>query len=187
MDPSEFYDIYRLFLGGFTHGLKLHGVNGEDGKAPALVKCKGPSASQHVMFMVLDAILGIEHRADLKEFSKEMEDYIPNFHREVLHHIRAQVEQFGTLKTYVCLSTNKELQSAFNNAVQAYAKFRSFHMGAALHFLAAAVKGTGSSSFRTMLKNGVDATRENSIEALSKLSHEELKKIFGGTGCPFAK
>ena len=83
VDADEFYDVYRPLLGGWAEsGLLLRGAMAA---GDAVVRWKGPSAGQTALLLLLDLVLGIEHRTQTASFQREMrEHYLPAPHAQLL-------------------------------------------------------------------------------------------------------
>lgn len=132
-----------------------------------VINPKGPSAGQSTMMVLFDLILGIMHKGAGKEFQEEMANYMPLPHRQVVYDVRDIVERHGSLRDFILKSRNstkfKSLVSAYNECIEAGADFRSLHLGIAVKYLVRTQKGTGSSSFRVMLSEMMNATKKMKI------------------------
>ena len=78
-----------------------------------------------------------------------------------------------SLKEYILLSNQQqqtnneqqqqqliiELKTIFETCIQDMANIRQAHFGISTHYLKATSKGTGQSSFKTMLKESIDHTK----------------------------
>eukprot|EP00041_Stephanoeca_diplocostata_P017032 m.338878 g.338878 ORF g.338878 m.338878 type:complete len:487 (+) comp20569_c0_seq2:268-1728(+) len=173
VDVDEFYNVYRPLLGGFhPDGVRFAGVGGDDDGV--LVRCKGPSAGQHVMFMLLDILLSVEHgeATEFRNFQVEMvAEYMPQEHRQLVADLTARICASGTTmrafatgdvqrmdrkRVPIAGSAVSSLATAYNAALASLRSFRMFHLGVASRYLQHTGTGTGNSSFRDMLHQAVD-------------------------------
>ena len=145
VDPSVFYNVYRPLLTGFFPDAVLFEGVGE-------ISAKGPSAGQSAMFFIFDSLLGVNHNTTTRDFQQEMMSFIPREQRVVVEKLQS-------------IFKNNNLKSLFHStpayaqAVTAYTEFRKSHFSIASFYLKAASKGTGNSSFRTLLSDAIDGTK----------------------------
>lgn len=79
---AEFYDVYRPLLAGWAStGLRLRGTTPAN---DVVVHWKGPSAGQTAILILLDLVLGVEHRHHTATFQQEMRAYLPAPHALLL-------------------------------------------------------------------------------------------------------
>ncbi|KAJ9457305.1 Myoglobin [Diplonema papillatum] len=151
IDPRVFYDGYRpLFTGSHpqTEAVLFEGVG--------WVSCKGPSAGQNVLFVVVDVLLGFQHTPDVREFQEEILEYVPEAHRALYHEVKRRLD--GTdLARFVESSGDEQLKVAYDQTVRAVRHWRRFHMAVAVRYLPLATTGTGSTTFRDLLNNAAQA------------------------------
>eukprot|EP00794_Sanderia_malayensis_P019463 gene19463-21386_t len=181
VDKDVFYDVYRPLLAGFwPHGVVLdvevlvgvfhagercQNVIVKDGgdNGGVRVRPKGPSAGQSTMILLFDVLLGIEHGETGKDFQSEMLDYMPFKHRKMAIDFREIVSKKGSLREIVIDSGDKDVVDAFNECIKSVVAFRMAHLGIVLSYLKRSTLGTGSSSFRIMLDEMVQHTRNAQI------------------------
>ena len=155
---GEFYDVYRSLLSGFTDGLRLPASPPLPG---VLVKPVGPSAGQTAVLILVDIVLGVEHGPKLAAFQAEMRAYMPAPHAELLGDVERRMRSVGTLQAVATAAgAPPRLHAAYAAACTALAALRACHMGIATHFLRRALKGTGGSDFRSLLREGLASTRD---------------------------
>lgn len=160
----EFYNVYRPLLGGWGDGLRLP-ASSEHGQAATTAVCVGPSAGQSSIFFLVDLALGVSHGPKLAGFQAEMRSYVPGAHRRLLEEVEDGLRAAGgSLRTAAeAAGAGSELAAAHAAALDGLAKVRAYHMGVAVHYLKAALRGTGGSDFRSMLQEGVRSTRASTV------------------------
>lgn len=162
VDVDEFYDVYRPLLGGWAEGgLKLRGATTA---SDCVVRWKGPSAGQTALLLLLDMVLGVEHRAQVSSFQREMrEHYLPAPHAQLLQDMAARLAQSGSTRHAAALPDAPDrVRQAHSEALDALAAMRAYHLGIASRYLRRTGTGTGGSDFRPMLGEAVQSTREAS-------------------------
>ena len=162
VDVDEFYDVYRPLLGGWAEGgLKLRGATTA---SDCVVHWKGPSAGQTALLLLLDMVLGVEHRTQVSSFQREMrEHYLPAPHAQLLQDIEARLAQSGSARHAAALpGAPLRVGQAHSEALDALAAMRAYHLGIASRYLRRTGTGTGGSDFRPMLGEAVQSTREAS-------------------------
>ena len=121
-------------------------------------------------------------------FQREMINYMPARHRQMVLDYAAKIEADGSVRTYVEGGGKARkkapplVRDAYHKCIHALRQFRAFHLGApapplspharccglcrcgwvagvATDYLIKTKKGTGASDFRGMLKEAVDDTR----------------------------
>jgi hypothetical protein len=174
-DMNVFYDIYRPLLGGWhPDGIVMEGLTESDcathasgvlvAEADGVVNyAKGPSAGQSTMFLLFDAALGVRHTGSAKEFQHDMLTYMPRAHRQLVCDFKAQLESSGDLRTVMETDSRDVPQTVKNHyaaCVLALRQLRSYHLHTATQYLQQTNTGTGSSTFRDMLAECVESTRD---------------------------
>lgn len=164
-NPKVFFvDIRPYFAGSkgldvFPNGMLYEGVDSQPRKY------YGSSAGQSSAIRAIDLFIGVEHSGADEEFLMAMEDYMPRKHRQFLRYIAQQ----PPLRQYVVESQNKELIRQFNAMVEAFARYRSYHITIVTRYIvnqrahsvnaSLDMKGTGGTHFMKFLKNVRDNTR----------------------------
>ena len=163
---DEFYDVYRPLLGGWApQGIRLPALPGTSGASSHsggeyVAKSGGPSAGQTAIFIVIDLVLGVEHGPKLIRFQREMREYLPAEHRQLIEALDTELLQSGHLRSAAhAADAPAGLAAAHAAALQSLAGLRAYHLGIATHYLRRALKGTGGSDFRSLLDEGVQSTR----------------------------
>lgn len=164
-DPKLFYTRIRPFQAG-TKGLDVlpEGLVYE-GISQKRKKLSGASAAQSSAIPTFDIFLGARHTGGDAEFLAEMRGHMPSKHREFLEVLQSQ----PSIREYVRESGSTELISAYNDAVTAFADFRSDHVVLVTRYIvmqkaqySANVslknKGTGGTDFMLFLKSVRDDT-----------------------------
>jgi len=180
VDPSGFYDVYRPFLNGYydesESGVEFKGVDPKgtlaptcrvvprEGKDVVVSLAKGNSAGQSTQFVIFDSILGVRHLPDrpMKPFQIEMLDYMPRQHRLLAQDVLSNYspENGGSIAHYIEAGKGtKVVKDLHKRCLQKLAAVRQSHFRVATTYLKAAAKGTGSSPFRDLLQDAVDATK----------------------------
>lgn len=165
IDKDVFYHLYRPLLQGYDGSTCLCGVmalstDGNDTPGYVRLKGDGPSGGQSTMFLMLDVALGIEHGANTSAFQEKAKAHMPRSHREVLDNFVSRMKACGSLRDYIETSKNTEaLCRAYRTSVDAYASFRSLHLGVATATLKATATGTGGSTFRKLLVSFLNETK----------------------------
>lgn len=185
VDLHVFYDVYRPLLAGWhPHGLVLEGVAREEKidddvhqNAPQdrtdsfyVTYAKGPSAGQSAFILLFDALLGIQHQGEARAFQTDMLHYLPSAHRDLLLLVQRQLKQSGNVRDALLRHRGRRrpedaedpawtsFSSNFSACVRALSSLRSFHLHTASRYLKQTDKGTGASSFRSMLSQALKAT-----------------------------
>ena len=187
VDPTEFYDVYRPLLGGWSadklaSGLRLPGVGpaddhpaaevpSEDGAAlladvtvDIVSRHKGPSAGQTAILLLVDRIMGVTHGAETAAFQAEMRGYLPAPHAALLADVDERVCRWGSVGDAARDPDAPEaLRRAHGEALNALAAMRAFHLGMASRYLRRTNVGTGASDFRAMLGEALRSTRASRV------------------------
>lgn len=143
------------------------GTGREEGERDVVVRAKGPSAGQSTIIALLDMVLGVHHGEQVEsgQFQKEMISvYMPPPHRalmldtrEALNTAVCRGQPVPTIRAYVDLFA-PSLRTPFNEAVDAMSALRRFHLDVAMRYLVRTKKGTGTSTFRSLLAETLDDT-----------------------------
>eukprot|EP00947_MAST-08B_sp_MAST-8B-sp1_P006080 g6080.t1 len=193
VDPEEFYNVYRPYLAGFfPRGARLAGADGgarldlhetiEDGHAVGdnpddiVTRAKGPSAGQSTIVALIDLVCGIEHdpAGEAGKFQAEMLGYMPDPHKALVLDTRRGLEECAETPLgcrnirYYVMRQQPKLQRVYNEAVEALVALRKFHLDQALRYLERTKKGTGASTFRSLLQKTIDDTARASIKGRPK-------------------
>ena len=191
VDPTEFYDVYRPLLGGWSadklaSGLRLPGVGPADdlpaaevpdtapiAEAAALLadvtvdlvsRHKGPSAGQTAILLLVDRILGVAHGPETAAFQAEMRGYLPAKHAALLADVDERVCRWGSVGDAARHPDAPEaLRRAHGEALNALAAMRAFHLGMASRYLRRTNVGTGATDFRAMLGEALRSTRASRV------------------------
>jgi hypothetical protein len=165
VDADEWFDVYRPVLGGFApDGVLFAGVGHSEG---LVVRDKGPSAGQHVIFALVDFLLCVPHHqgGEIASFQAEMVGrYMPAAHRSLLCETHVRTEAAGRTVRDAVLAAGGEPLNAYNAACDALRALRARHLGIATRYLMRTNTGTGGSSFRTMLKEALDDTAAAAVD-----------------------
>ncbi len=162
-DPKVFYVQIRPFQAGtkgldaFPEGLVYEGMSGRS-------KFSGASAAQSSSIPTFDTFLGAKHTGNDAHFLAEMTQHMPPRHRAFLEELRAQ----PSVREYAKQSGDRELIVAYNDAVTAFAEFRSDHVILVTRYIVLQKahsinqslenKGTGGTDFMLFLKQVRDDT-----------------------------
>ena len=163
--PKAFFVDIRPFFAGtrglnvFPDGMIYEGVDSQPRKY------YGSSAGQSSAIRAIDVFIGVEHSGPEAEFITAMEDYMPRKHRHFLH----QIAQQPPLRQYVIESRNEELIQQFNAVVEAFVRYRSYHITVVTRYIvnqrahsvnaSLDMKGTGGTDFMKFLKKVRDNTK----------------------------
>ena len=128
-------------------------------------RMRGAGETFELAGLLFDAMLGVSHHSSAKEFQEEMVIYMPAAHRQMVLDFKQRVSSSGSVKDYVRRSSNQALRQVYNECVETFAGLRMFHFGISTKYLKATAKGTGSSTFRDMLKEAYDATKEAAADS----------------------
>lgn len=171
VDPDVFYDIYRPLLNGFHPGLIMEVATAPD-NVPGLKlesgglmnQCKGPSAGQSSVILMLDIFLSVSHVTAGKAFQEEMLMYMPAEHRQMLLDFSARWQAVGGIPEFVrkCQVMGQdvhELSQAYNECLAALTELRRFHLATVRRYLMRTAKGTGATTWRMLLQDMLDATQ----------------------------
>jgi len=147
IDRTEFYDLYRPLLGGYETGVDMQGTTHK-------MKGNGPSGGQSSMFVMLDCALGIVHKGQSLSFQMEAYKAMPAPHRRfVIDFVSTIREDTGTVRDFILRKPRgSDCDNAYRRCLEAYEAFRSYHLGMATRYLSSTTKGTGNSTFRSLLK-----------------------------------
>ena len=158
--PQVFFSGFLPFFSG-TKGLE-NGIiyEGVDSKPH---KCHNFTASQSSSVKAVDHYLGVQHEGANGEFLDAMMDYMPPKHRRFLQLVREQ----PPLRQYVIDSGSPELTKQYNAAVNAFTKFRSYHVimvsKYVLNMLPPSAKEAGEATVMRKLKTLRDNTKAMTI------------------------
>ena len=163
-DPKCFYVNVRPFQAGskgleaFPEGLVYEGVDEKP------LQFSGASAAQSSCVHCFDIFLGAQHAGDHESFLKSMRTYMPVKHRQFLEALSEQ----PSVREYVRKSKDSRLVKSFNDAVEAFGRFRSDHVILVTRYIvmqkshsinaSLEEKGTGGTPFMLFLKQVRDDT-----------------------------
>lgn len=116
------------------------------------------------MFLLFDLLLGVEHGVDTPaaDFQDEMMAYMPPSHAKLVNEFKFRIQQLDvSIPAFVQQHDN--LVASHSACVENLRRFRAFHLGVATRYLVRTDRGTGTSTFRDLLKeclhNTVSANR----------------------------
>ena len=178
VDKDVFYDIYRPLLNGFhpdgvllevsspeKAGFWMESVAGlQKAEGSLLNTSKGPSAGQSTVILLLDSFLAVSHNKAGLAFQDEMLTYMPAEHRQMVLDFRQRWQDLDTLPLYI--SKRKalggvlaaQLQAAFDESVEALCGLRRLHLSTVTGYLVRTSKGTGATTWRSLLQSMLSAT-----------------------------
>jgi len=174
-DPFIYYNRVRPFIHGWTNissqpdGLLYEGVAAYQNKAQ---RFRGETGAQSSIIPALDILLGIKHENDpLKEYLKEMCDYMPSQHRAFLD----QIASGPSVRAFVQREHHDmpNLAETYNCCVMLIEKFRNLHLEFAARFIQQQSQssqanptdvGTGGTPFMTYLEKHRRETHQFFIE-----------------------
>ena len=180
-DPKFFYHVLRKFLSGyndkktFQYGLKMSGVIDKRTKdsdvgtiGPMYVNYAGGSAAQSSLIQLIDRMFAVKHEKDsVKNFLKDMHNYMPRQHRKFLEYVENQYEHYS-LKDY-CMDQN--LSEVYNQCLSELENFRKAHFGLVHTYILPFIeqmahgeaKGTGGTELKKFLSATIDDTKSTQI------------------------
>eukprot|EP00472_Partenskyella_glossopodia_P005867 CAMPEP_0197534896 /NCGR_PEP_ID=MMETSP1318-20131121/48712_1 /TAXON_ID=552666 /ORGANISM="Partenskyella glossopodia, Strain RCC365" /LENGTH=181 /DNA_ID=CAMNT_0043092323 /DNA_START=38 /DNA_END=583 /DNA_ORIENTATION=- len=148
-----------------------------------VLSLKGGSAAQNAFIQMIDIFLGVRQSPEVKQFQREMCDYMPAENRALLTDFARKMNCGYNLGSYIqkkleessreakhaldcgdCVARKKKnrrhrlLKAKFNACLVALRKFRKYHLGIAFRYITAGTKGTGSTDFKDFLKSSMEAT-----------------------------
>ena len=163
--PKVFFVEIRPYFAGtkgldvFPDGMIYEGVDSKPHKY------YGSSAGQSSAIRAVDLFVGVEHSGPDEKFLAAMEDYMPRKHRQFLRYLARQ----PPLRQYVVESRNEELIRQFNGVVEAFVRYRSYHITLVTRYIvnqrvhsvnaSLDMKGTGGTHFMKFLKSVRDNTK----------------------------
>jgi indoleamine 2,3-dioxygenase len=160
--PGFFYQRIQPFLRGFRDAPVVYeGIEAYRGCPQDFV---GASAAQSALLALLDAALGVRHDADgLEVYLRELRRYMPLSHRTLL----ADVEGGPDIRAYVREARSKQLELAYDRAVELLVTFREIHIGVTVSYIVkqagpttGELHGTGGTPFVRYLKKHLNDTRQ---------------------------
>ncbi|KAL7770536.1 hypothetical protein CFE70_000473 [Pyrenophora teres f. teres 0-1] len=134
-DPQVFYHEIRPFLSGSMNmsaaGLP-NGVFYDEGDGKGSWRMyRGGSNGQSSLLQFFDAVLSVDHSRS-GGFHAEMRGYMPGPHARFLDDVQA----IANIRNYVeCHPENKDLLSAFNEAIAALSAFRDKHIALVTRYI----------------------------------------------------
>ena len=125
------------------------------------------------MFIIFDKFLGVHHgnKTSAGQFQDEMLTYMPPKHAQFARDFVSVMRETprASPREYVVMRSkeNRGLQEAYDGCVEALKAVRMFHLGVATKYLVRTKYGTGTSTFRDMLKEALDHTATAGSEVRS--------------------
>ena len=166
-DPYIYYNRVRPYLYGWKdqpalpQGLLYEGVEAFHGQRQ---RFRGETGAQSGIIPCLDALLGVEHKNDvLREYLREMRDYMPPGHRKLL----SDIERGPTIRRFVADRSDPALLDAYDQCVHWVQQFRAKHLEYAANYIHKQSPqrsvnptdiGTGGTPFMRYLKEHRDET-----------------------------
>lgn len=145
MSPDLYFKCFRPYI-RFFENVVYEGVE----YAP--INFRGETGAQSSIMPSLVAFFKIPHQpSELTNHLKDMRQYMPREHRELIE----KIEKMPTVRSVA--STN-----VFNAAMEAIAQFREVHFGWAKRYIDEKVKdprGTGGTPYMKWLNQLIDETR----------------------------
>ena len=165
-NPTVFYTRIRTFHAGWKNSDVLPDGLLYKGVADCPLQYPGGNAGQSSTLATFDALLGVVHTGQVKEFFTTQQSYMIPQHRLFLQELEARVH----LRDYVKASGNDNLVLSFNNTVEALVNLRNEHIKLVCLYVviqkgkeggqaSLETKGTGGTGFMQLLKTARDNTK----------------------------
>lgn len=167
-DPYVYFHRVRPYIHGWKDnpalgdGLIYEGVAAYDGKPQAF---RGQTGSQSSIVPAMDALMGVAHKDDpLRRFLRELHIYRPPAHRRFID----SVADRSTLRQLALESGSPLLKDAYNEILNAVARFRTRHLEYAARYINMQNRsgagndtdvGTGGTPFMKYLKKHRDESQ----------------------------
>ncbi|XP_059141281.1 myoglobin-like [Physella acuta] len=156
LEAKTFFNLIRPFLGGWggadnplPDGLIYEGVSDQP------IKMTGGSAAQSTTLQVVDALLGVKHTQDKKDFLTTMRCFMPPDHKSFIEDLENRQFKLRDL----VLSTNSErLQSAYNKCVTALIDLRTYHIKIVTKYIVQASQTMNEGNYESLDKKGTGGT-----------------------------
>ena len=164
-DPYVYFHRVRPYIHGWKDnpalgdGLIYEGVDAYGGKPQAF---RGQTGSQSSIVPAMDALLGVSHKDDpLRRFLRELHIYRPPAHRQLIDAVAAR----SSLRDVAAAAGAPALKEAYNEILNAVARFRTRHLEYAASYINKQSKGgagndadvgTGGTPFMKYLKKHRD-------------------------------
>ncbi len=171
-DPYVYYHRVRPYIHGWKNhpdlpeGLFYEGVEAYAGQPQQF---RGETGAQSAIVPALDAMLGIEHKADiLRTYLMEMRTYMPPAHRQFIEALEAG----GSVRDFVQRGGNNPLTEIYDECVNGVEQFRSLHLEYAARYIFRQAQtdaknphavGTGGTPFMKYLAKHRDETAEHRL------------------------
>ncbi|MFC7059751.1 hypothetical protein [Halovenus salina] len=154
-DPEVFAREFRPYYDGFD-GVVYEGVNALDGEPQ---HHRGGSGAQSLALPSIDAALGIDHgMTGLTSHLDALRSYMPADHLAVVD----ELERGPSVRSFA-EGSSVELQTAYNDCVEAVTEFRTVHFGQTMAYIrrmtgdSAGTGGTDYESFLQTLQSNTEA------------------------------
>jgi len=159
-DPDIFWNIIRIYLGGYPDGLKVTDTD-------LVFKFKGGSAAQSTLIQTFDIVMGVKHDVHHEtKFLKEQRKYMPEKHQKFLEFLENKFVPNWHLNQHF----NGNIVGLYNDAVDSLAKFRERHFGIVHNYI---IRFTNNAN---MQKNNVHGDK-----GAGGLAMEQLKDYINDT------
>ncbi|CAG5115152.1 unnamed protein product [Candidula unifasciata] len=156
LEANVFFNVIRPFLSGWggdtnplPEGLIYEGISDTP------VKLTGGSAAQSTTLQVLDALLGIKHIQDKREFLVRMREFMPPEHKHLIEYI----EQLPyTLRDFVTSSSNQVVKAAYNHAISTLTELRDYHIQIVKMYVVLPAKKANEGNYESLDNKGTGGT-----------------------------
>ncbi|XP_074065083.1 indoleamine 2,3-dioxygenase 1 [Macrotis lagotis] len=172
VNPSDFYNILRIYLSGWKNNHMLPNGLVYEGVSETPKKFSGGSAAQSSIVQCFDALLGIQHRTAGDEasakFLQEMRDYMPSSHKDFLETISLSSP---SVREFIISSQDTRLREAYNKCITVLGNLRSYHLQVVTKYIIipskkqndsneeeSSARGTGGTNLMIFLKSVRDTT-----------------------------
>ncbi|XP_005095612.1 myoglobin [Aplysia californica] len=156
LSAKTFFNSLRPFLAGWggegnalPEGLIYEGISDTPIQLP------GGSAAQSSTLQVIDALLGVEHTEDKKEFLKFMQEFMIPDHRRFIQ----TFEQMPfKLRQFMEQNPHPKLLDVYNRCISALVNLRKYHIQIVTKYVVIASKETNEGNYESLDSKGTGGT-----------------------------
>ncbi|BFZ17228.1 hypothetical protein BsWGS_20267 [Bradybaena similaris] len=156
LEAKVFFNVIRPFLSGWggetnplPDGLIYEGISDTP------VKLTGGSAAQSATLQVADALLGVKHVQDKREFLVKMREFMLPEHGDLIEYIENMPY---SLRDFVMSSSREAVKTSYNQAVSALTELRDYHLKIVKMYVVLPAKKANEGNYEYLDTTGTGGT-----------------------------